>query len=155
MRSLDTQDNISRAQVAGQGSTCFRVLFIGKDSLGLDPSWIGYISATEGAVGLVAALVLGFIARPSFFRRLYLGGLLAHLLCVGFIGLMPGVVNLAAALGAAGLATAAFASMQATLIYRIAPPGMRGRYLGLISICIGAGLIGFANVGLMAELCIR
>jgi hypothetical protein len=28
---------------------------------------------------------------------------------------------------------------------------MRSRVLGLLSICIGAGLIGVANIGLMAE----
>ncbi len=28
---------------------------------------------------------------------------------------------------------------------------MRGRLLGLITICIGSGLIGFANIGLMAD----
>ncbi len=125
---------------------------IGKESLGLDPSWIGYITSVEGLIGLVAVLVLGVVARPRFFRRLYLGGMTLNLVCVGFIGLVPGVTSFALALAVAGLATAAFASMQATLMYRLAPPGMKGRYLGLISICIGAGLIGFANVGLMAEL---
>ena len=29
---------------------------------------------------------------------------------------------------------------------------MRGRLLGLMTICIGTGLIGFANVGFTAEL---
>lgn len=125
---------------------------IGKDSLGLDPSSIGYLSSVEGAAGLMAILMVGLLARPRFFRRLYLGGLLLHLASVGFIGLVPGLVNFAIGLGMAGVAAACFASMQATLMYRIAPPGMKGRYLGLISICIGAGLIGFANVGLMAEL---
>ena len=41
--------------------------------------------------------------------------------------------------------------MQSTLIYACAPPDMRGRFLGLLTLCIGTGLIGFANVGLMAE----
>ena len=124
---------------------------IGADSLGLDPSWIGYLSSVEGLTGLTGAILFGLIARPWFYRRLYIGGLLVHFCCVAYIGLVPGLVSFAAALAVAGFATAAFASMQSTLMYRIAPPGMRGRYLGLMSICIGAGLIGFANVGLMAE----
>ena len=41
--------------------------------------------------------------------------------------------------------------MQSTLAYLASPPEMRGRLLGLITICIGSGLIGFANIGLMAE----
>ena len=125
---------------------------IGADVLGLSPSMIGYVSSIEGATGLVGVIALGLIARPAYFRRIYICGLMSHLCTVAFIGLMPGLIPLAIGLAVAGLATAGFASMQATLMYTVAPPGMRGRYLGLISICIGAGLIGFANVGIMAEL---
>lgn len=125
---------------------------IGQDVLGLSASWIGYVSSIEGATGLVGVIVIGLMARSQGSRWLYIGGLALHLTAVGTIGLAPGLTNFALALAVAGLATAAFASMQATLIYVIAPPGQRGRYLGLISICIGSGLIGFANVGWMAEL---
>ena len=47
---------------------------------------------------------------------------------------------------------AGFSTMQSTLIYTIAPPEMRGRLFGVLVICIGTGLIGFANMGLMGEL---
>lgn len=125
---------------------------IGADVLGLSPSMIGYVSAVEGATALVGISLVAWLARPAWFRRLYAGGLAIALVSVAFIGLAPGLPSLAAGIALAGLANASFASMQATLIYTAAPPGMRGRYLGLMSICIGAGLIGFANVGLMAEL---
>ncbi len=46
---------------------------------------------------------------------------------------------------------AGFTTMQSTLIYSVAPPEMRGRLFGVLVICIGTGLIGFANVGLMGE----
>ena len=52
----------------------------------------------------------------------------------------------------AGLAAAGFSTMQTTLIYGIAPPEMRGRMLGILSLTIGAGVIGFTNIGLMGEL---
>ena len=51
----------------------------------------------------------------------------------------------------AGLAGAGFGSMQGTLVYRLAPGKMRGRLLGLVTICIGSGIVGFANVGAMAD----
>jgi hypothetical protein len=41
--------------------------------------------------------------------------------------------------------------MQATLIYLAAPPEMRSRLYGVLSLCIGSGLVGFVNIGLMAE----
>jgi hypothetical protein len=41
--------------------------------------------------------------------------------------------------------------MQTTLIYRAVTPSMRARMLGLLSVCIGIGPIGFLQVGLLAE----
>lgn len=125
---------------------------IGADVLGLSPSVIGYVAAIEGAMSLVSVFLVGWLAHPGIYRRLYFGGVAVHLAAVGFIGLVPGLWALCIGLAVAGFAISGFAAMQATLIYIVAPKGMRGRYLGLMSICIGAGLIGFANVGLMAEL---
>ena len=125
---------------------------IGDEVLGLSPSLIGYVASIEGLMSLVSVVLVGVYAHPRFYRRLYYGGVVVHLMAVGFIGLMPGLWTLCLGLAVAGFAISGFAAMQATLIYMVAPQGMRGRYLGLVSICIGAGLIGFANVGLMAEL---
>ena len=124
---------------------------IGEEVLGLSPSAIGFVSSTEGAFSLLSLALIGVFARDGFFRRLYFSGLAVHLAAVAFIGLAPGLWALYAGLAVAGFATSGFAVMQATLIYAVAPKGMRGRYLGLMSICIGAGVIGFANVGWMAE----
>ena len=49
-------------------------------------------------------------------------------------------------------AGACFSIMQSTLIYQVAPAEMRGRLLGVMTICIGSGVIGFANIGLMADI---
>lgn len=120
--------------------------------MSLDPATIGYVAAIEGAASLVSVMIVSWLAHPAIFRRLYFWGVAIHLLAVAFIGFVPGFWPLCIGLAISGLAISSFAAMQATLIYMIAPRGMRGRYLGLMSICIGAGLIGFANVGLMAEL---
>jgi hypothetical protein len=42
--------------------------------------------------------------------------------------------------------------MQATLIYLAAPVEMRSRLYGVLSLCIGSGLVGFLHIGLLAEL---
>ncbi|MEM1160883.1 MAG: MFS transporter [Pseudomonadota bacterium] len=125
---------------------------IGDEVLGLTPTQIGRIASIDGATGFIGIVLVGFFATERWFRRIYLGGCILYIAMVGVAGLFPGVVPLSSALAVAGVASAGFATMQATIVYMIAPKGMRGRYLGLISICIGAGLIGFANVGLMAEL---
>jgi uncharacterized membrane protein YuzA (DUF378 family) len=41
--------------------------------------------------------------------------------------------------------------MQATLIYLSVPPEQRSRALGVLSTAIGTGLIGFLQLGLLAE----
>ncbi len=51
-----------------------------------------------------------------------------------------------------GLSGACFAVMQTTLLYRAVTPDMRSRMLGLLSVSIGVGPIGFLQVGLLAEL---
>jgi uncharacterized protein YjeT (DUF2065 family) len=42
--------------------------------------------------------------------------------------------------------------MQATLVYLAAPPEMRSRIFGVLSVCIGVGMIGFIHLGLLAGL---
>ena len=124
---------------------------IGREDLALSDGWIGAVTAVEGVFALIGALVLARGVRPERFRTLYFFGALAHLGAVFLIGIAPGVLGMVIGMIAAGLATACFATMQATLVYTIAPVEMRGRILGLLKITIGAGLIGFSNVGITAE----
>jgi hypothetical protein len=50
-----------------------------------------------------------------------------------------------------GVSNAGFSVMQATLIYLAAPPEMRSRMYGVLSVCIGVGPLGFVGLGLLAE----
>jgi MFS family permease len=125
---------------------------IGKDELGLSDGVIGLLSAMEGGFALIGALAASRWARPAGYRQLYFYAVLVHFVVVFVMGTVTGFWVLALGLAVGGLCTAVFAAMQATLIYMAAPEGMRGRFLGLMSVCIGAGILGFANVGLTAEL---
>ena len=62
----------------------------------------------------------------------------------------PGVA--AGALLVTGLGGAGFAIMQTTLVYLASPPEMRSRVLGVLSVCIGVGPIGFLHIGWLADL---
>ncbi len=125
---------------------------IGKDELGLSAATIGYLSALEGGCSLLGALLLARLAAPGRFRQIYFFAVLIHFVVVFVMGVVTGFWVLAFGLAVGGICTAGFAAMQATLVFLAAPPGMRGRFLGLMSVCIGAGILGFANVGLTAEL---
>lgn len=124
---------------------------IGRDDLGLASGWVGGMAALEGAGALIGALSIATWSNPGQFLRLYYFGTAVYLALVFAVGVAPGVAGVGLALFATGLAAAAFSTMQSTLTYLTAPPAMRGRMFGLLVLCIGSGLIGFSNVGLMAE----
>jgi MFS family permease len=110
------------------------------------------LAALEGAGAFVGSLIIAMgIIRLSF-RRLYYFGMLGYLLFAFLAGWMVSTLPMGIALFLVGLMASGFSTMQSTLIYTIAPPEMRGRLFGVLVICIGTGLIGFANMGLMGEL---
>ena len=124
---------------------------IGSAELGLSPGWIGGLAAMEGAGAFVGALAIAVVAPAVGFRRIYYCGALGLLILVFIAGWMTDGLVLAAFIFTIGLVGAGFYTMQSTLIYSVAPPKMRGRLFGVLVICIGTGLIGFTNVGLMGE----
>jgi len=124
---------------------------IGSDELGLSAGWIGGLAALEGGGGFLGSLLIAVGARAMRFRRLYYFGTMAWLLLVFVAGWLVDAFSMAAVLFCVGLAGACFTTMQSTLIYSTAPPHLRGRLFGVLVICIGTGLVGFANVGLMGE----
>ncbi len=124
---------------------------IGGDELSLSAGWIGGLAAMEGGGAFLGALAIAAGFRSANFRGLYYFGTLAFLLFIFLAGWMAGAFSMAAVLLCVGLAGSCFTTMQSTLIYSIAPPEMRGRLFGLMVICIGTGLLGFLNIGLMGE----
>ena len=71
---------------------------------------------------------------------------------VPVFALMPYPPLAGAVLLVTGVANAGFSIMQATLVYLSAPPEMRSRIYGVLSVCIGIGMIGFIHLGLLASL---
>ncbi len=124
---------------------------IGREDFGLSAGWIGGLSALEGCGAFLGALVIAFSVRGTPSRRIYYFGTMAFLCFIFIAGWMPSAGLTAAVFVCVGLAGACFTTMQSTLVYAVAPPEMRGRLFGLLVICIGTGLIGFTNIGLMAE----
>ena len=124
---------------------------IGKAELALSASAIGIIMSLWGAAGFVGAIIIARQAKPKHFRLYYFYSVLVILVSVFAMGTIPGPLVIALGVAVAGFASAGFTTMQPTLIYQVAPPKMRGRLFGLLTICIGSGLVGLANIGFMAE----
>ena len=132
---------------------------IGSGRLGLDPAMVGLLGSTEGVGAFIGAIVVAVAVRPRAFAPLYVWGTAAYLALVGCLGTVslvgggPVLSFLAAAavLLAIGLAGACFSAMQSTLSYLNALPEYRSRVLGVLTLCIGTGPIGFLHVGWLAE----
>jgi len=124
---------------------------IGTDHLGLDPKGVGLLASLDGAGGLVGALFIARVAPATWYGRVYAASVGLFLLMVISFAAAPGVAIAAVALSLGGMFQAVFAVMQTTLVYRSAPFDMRARLLGVLSVCIGTGPIGFLYLGFLAD----
>jgi predicted MFS family arabinose efflux permease len=124
---------------------------IGQKDFTLTPALIGALSACDGIGGTIGAIIVGLLATPRTLFRVYYLGTLACLALM--LGLAPHLtVGVAVAiLLAVGVAAAAFSSTQYALVYNMAPPAMRGRATGMLSIFIGSSMLGHWHAGLLFE----
>ena len=124
---------------------------VGQEHLRLGPEAVGLLAGMDGVVALAGALLIAWLVPPSAYGRCYLGGIGLYLASVALFALAPHPVAAGAALVLNGLGGSGFSIMQATLVYMAAPPELRSRVLGILSVCIGLGPIGFVHLGLLAE----
>jgi MFS family permease len=125
---------------------------IGQDNLGLGAVGIGLLASMDGVGAFCGAVAIALLAKPKTFARLYIGGVFAYLLMLPVFALAPNPLLAGTVLLTTGVANAGFSIMQATLVYLAAPPEMRSRIYGVLSVCIGIGMIGFIHLGLLAGL---
>ncbi len=124
---------------------------IGRDRLLLGPEGVGVLASLDGIGAFFGALLLALWLTPRWYARAYVGGVVIYMimLIVFAVVTMPAVAG--AALLLTGFGGAGFSTMQATLVYLAAPPEMRSRILGVLSVCIGTGPIGFIWLGWLAD----
>jgi MFS family permease len=124
---------------------------IAQDSLHLTPEWIGIMASMDGIGAFIGATVIALFVGPRFYARTYLCGVISYMLMLTLFALAPQPITAGAALLLTGIGGAAFSIMQATQVYLAAPAEMRSRVLGMLSVCIGIGPIGFVHLGLLAD----
>lgn len=124
---------------------------IGKDRLGLAADGIGLLASMEGVGTLIGAVALVTLARPAHYGRIYVGGVALFLAMLPLFALSPHWVPAAAALLVLGIGQSAFSVMQATIVFIAAPVDRRMQAMGVLTMCIGTGPIGFLMLGWLAE----
>jgi MFS family permease len=124
---------------------------IGQDNLHLGAGGIGVLASMDGIGAFCGSIALALWAKPRHYARLYVSGVVLYLMLLILFALVPNAPLAGAALLFTGVCNAAFSVMQATLIYLAAPPEMRSRLYGVLSVCIGSAPIGFLCLGLLAD----
>jgi MFS family permease len=124
---------------------------IGRDRLHLGPKGVGLLATMDGIGAFVGALLLALWLTPKWYGRAYIYGVVSYLIAVVIFALVQSPAVAGAALLLTGVGGAGFATMQATLVYLAAPLEMRSRILGVLTVCIGTGPIGFLWLGWLAD----
>jgi MFS family permease len=132
---------------------CYSALVapIGRQVFMVSPTLTGMLAGAESFGALLGGLWLtGGDPRLSG-RTLMVGGSLLFLVCVILMPFAPAFPLACALLVTGGIGSAAFANMQTSLIVLHAPPHIRSRLMGLLTVCIGAGPLGILLIGVLAD----
>lgn len=125
---------------------------IGRQHFMVSPALVGVMAASESFGAFLGGLWLTSGDPPGSGRRLMVGGSLLFLVCVALMPAMPVFPIACLLLVAGGIGSAAFANMQTSLIVLQAPPHIRSRLMGLLTVCIGTGPLGILLVGVLASM---
>ncbi len=124
---------------------------IGERVLHLAPVGIGLLMGVEAGAGVVGAGLVAFLARDEHYRRIYVAGPILFVLGTLGLALAPTAGIAAGFLVLSGLGIAGFSAMQMVIPLLAAPPELRVRVVGVISMSVGVGPFGFLLAGLLAE----
>ena len=112
---------------------------IGRDYLQVGETLVGVLAAAEAVGQLVMAGILASVGSVRYHGRIFAAGAFTVMITSTIFVWSPWYVATFAILIASGIGLSCFGTMQSTITMRSAPPEMRGRMVGLMSLCIGIG----------------
>jgi MFS family permease len=123
---------------------------LGISAFQVSPMLVGLLAAAEPIGALIGgALIAGGLVRMD--RRLtFAGGAALFMAALIVMSLSPSYWLAFAVLVIGGFGTAGFGNMQTTLMLTEAPPDMRSRLMGMVTVGIGTGPLGVLTAGAIA-----
>jgi MFS family permease len=124
---------------------------LGRVELDVGPVLVGLLASADGIGGFAGSLAVAAIGPQRWHHRLYTVG------AIGFFVAMAAAATASwywlcfVALLFAGLGVAGFGTMQGTLVMLSAPPALRGRMMGLLTMSIGVAPFGILHAGFLAD----
>ena len=126
---------------------------IGANNLGVGATLVGLLVAAEGIGQLLCAGAIALTRNLERHGLVFLVGSTVVLVIAILFVWSPWYMLAFALLILGGAGQAGFGTMQSTITMLSAPPEMRGRMVGLMSVCIGLGTpLGALEIGIMAVL---
>jgi MFS family permease len=120
---------------------------VARDHLGVGPGLMGLLASADGMGTLIGALLLAALGNLRSHGRIFALGALLELVCLLAFAASPWYALSFVLLVGVGLGNAGFSSMQSTIILLSAAPGMRGRAVGILGLCIGSTPLGLLELG--------
>jgi MFS family permease len=124
---------------------------IGSEYLGVGAGLVGLLAAAESVGQLAGAGVIACSRHLQYHGRVFVGGSGLVLIMALLFVQTPWYVLAFALLALGGCGQAGFSTMQSSITMLVTPPAMRGRMMGLLSVCIGmATPLGTFEMGVLA-----
>jgi predicted MFS family arabinose efflux permease len=121
-----------------------------RDHLGIGPGLMGLLASADGMGTLIGALLLAALGNRPQHGRIFALGALLELVCLLAFAASPWYTLSLVLLLGVGLGNSGFSTMQSTIILLSAAPGMRGRAVGILGLCIGSTPLGLLELGAVA-----
>jgi len=124
---------------------------LGERAFGVSPALVGLLAAGEPLGALAGGLLLATGIVQMNRRLAFAGGAALFMAALIVMALSPSYWLAFAVLVAGGFGTAGFSNMQSTLMLTEAPPEMRSRLMGVVTVCIGTGPVGQLAAGALSD----
>lgn len=124
---------------------------IGRDHLGVGVVLVGLLVAADGFGQLAGAGIMAISRDLRYHGRVFVVGSVGVLLIGVVFVWSPWYALTFGLLTLSGIFQSGFSTMQSAVTMLATPHDMRGRMMGLLSVCIGAGTpLGAFEIGLVA-----
>lgn len=123
----------------------------GEQVFGASPTMIGMLASAEPFGALFGAWLLATFRIRLSPTTIFTTGAALFMVVLGLAANLPWLPVVCLLLALGGLGTAAFGSMQTTLVILNVGSDARSRVLGLVTTCIGMGPIGVLAAGALAD----
>jgi len=125
---------------------------VARDHLHVGPGLTGLLASADGLGTLIGAVGLAAMGNVLRQGRVFFVGSILELISLGAFAVSPWYALSFLLLMVVGMGNAGFSTMQSTIILLSAAPGMRGRAVGILGLCIGATPLGLLELGAIATL---